>query len=697
MVTADTVESRLGEAREFDPGTPRSGAANTGGEAGARARRFIDGVNKKIEESRESVDGLWSRMDHDYGTWRGDEFKPHPEEGIAQEDAYTSNQPRVDADAVVGYGTASRRIIRVIDDDSHEAVRDANSNAERLAVGMLDLADRRQMTGKGKRGIQEQLMWYATVRGGYAAARALLIKDEFGDTEVDVQPLDPRHLLVQFGAKEPVWAAYLTMRSRTSLTAEYEIKWDDESGDGARQVRVIDYTYRVKNPTPHFNGRKTRFIYVNCVIANNRFAKRPAPTFTTIFPVIIRAVGSNPGVASFDLRYETGESRAIPGMEDFGESIFAANRNIVNIKNRLFTYGVNLTAKAAQERFKVFSNTGTFRLPDNPADKGSEFHLARNQGQDVESVPVQELSRDIQWLNAGVQMEATAGGLPEIAKGVIQGAVSGSALQIAGESITRLVDPPLRAVESCLEGIVEALIGQYETGGYAPMRVRGRTYDSARFDRFIEPQALQGHGPITVELVAKLPRDDQAMWQMAVFAGTAGVDGEPIAGTHYIRENIIKMQDPDLERDRIYAGMAVKTDPMVLLATQVEAAVKEGKNEVAQVLATQLQRMMRQQQMEDMAREIAFKMQFGQDPINTAAGGMNAIGPAGNPGGGGDGTPQSPTANMNPEVAPLSGTIFGEPNASPEAGNNGLTPRPGAQGPDQQRLNALGLVGVNQV
>ena len=474
------------------------------------------------------------------------------------------------------------------------------------------------------------------------------------------------------------------------------MKWpgDDGNPDGSRQVRTIDYTYRVKNPVA---GRHNRFLYVNCVIANNRFAKRPSPTFSTVFPVIIRGVGSNPGVASFDLRYETGESRAVPGMEDFGESIFAANRNITNTKNRMFTYGVTLTAKAAQERFKVFSNTGTFRLPDNPADKGSEFHLSRNQGQDVESVPVQELSRDIQWLNAGIQQEAIGGGLPDIAKGVFQGAVSGVALSIAGEAIARLVDPPLRAVESCLEGIIEALIGQYETGGYAPLRVRGRTYDSSQFDRLIEPEALQGHGPITVELVPKLPRDDQAMWQMAAFAATAGLDGEPIAGSQYIRENILKMQDPNLERERIYAGMAVKTDPMVLLATQIASAVREGENEVAQALAQQLTRMQRQQQMEDMAREIAFISQFGQAPISTAAGGMGAVGPGGNGGvGGGGGQQQNPTANMEPEIMPLSGTPFGQPNASPDAGINGGIPRPGAQGPEQQQLNALGLIGVNQ-
>ena len=694
-----SVGDRLGQAREFDPGVPSAQRTFSQEETGAKGRKFIQDVLTRVDESRESVDSLWSRMDADYSTYRGDEFRPDPEEGISQDDAYTSNQPRVDADAVVGYGTSARRIIRVIDDDSQRDIRDANSNAERFAVGVLDLGDRKQMRGRGKRTVQEQLMWYATVRGGYAAARALLIKDEDGETDVEIQPLDPRHLLVQFGSTEPVWAAYLTMRSRTSLTAEYGIKWDgDENNlDGARQNRVIDYTYRVKNPAPHFEGRKSRFLYVNCVIVNNRFAKRPAPTFSTVFPVIIRAVGSNPGVASFDLRYETGESRAIPGHEDFGESIFAANRNIIRTKNRMFTYGVNLTAKAAQERFKVFSNTGTFRLPDNPADKGSEFHLSRNQGQDVESVPVQQLSRDIQWLNAGIQMDITGGGLPEIAKGIIQGAVSGSALQIAGESITRLVDPPMKAVESCLEGIVEALIGQYETGGYEPVRVRGRTYDSVRFDRFIEPQSLKDHGPLTVELLPKLPRDDQAMWQMAAFAATAGIDGEPLAGSQYIRENIIKMQDPDLERERIYASMAIKMDPMVLLATQIGAAVKEGEMEIAQTLAIQLKRMQRKQEMEDMAMEMAFAAQFGQAPVATAAQGMGAIGPAGNPGVGGGGTPQSPTANMSPEVAPLSGTMFGQPNASPEAGINGLTPRPGAQGPEQQQLNALGLFGVNQV
>tara|TARA_R100000963_G_C4614071_1_gene83547 strand:+ start:157 stop:864 length:708 start_codon:yes stop_codon:yes gene_type:complete len=228
-----------------------------------------------------------------------------------------------------------------------------------------------------------------------------------------------------------------------------------------------------------------------------------------------------------------------------------------------------------------------------------------------------------------------------------------------------------------MQGAVKALMAQYETGQYETLRVTGKLLDNVGFSREITPQEIQGHGPLTVELVPSLPQDDQAQWMMAEFARRPNAEGRPVVSDTFIKEDILKLKDAQLEERRVDIQLATSATPENLLMGQLQSALEAGNMIVVQNLAEQVQRLKAQQFMEDQARQFAFMQMMSQNPVQGAAQGMGA--PAGGMGGP-QGSPPSPTNGMTPEQMPLAGTPLGpSPGANDPTANAGV-PRPNAQG-----------------
>ena len=636
-------------------------------------QRTIEQILERISSREKVMQTLWERMDKDYSRWRLDKFQPLARDGIANEDAYTSNEARNLADKISGIIGYAPRIVRIEEDSDGDANGELNAEAERLAIGFLRLADER-LEAAPTTLLQPTLAWHTIVRGGYVVARALLRKKPDESTVVDVMPIDPRHLVFQKGMDGPIWAAIVTMQNRAAIRDDWDFTFDkntpvDEDAD--QMEKVVDYYWRDKN------GK-----FMNAVIipSENRFAKKPADTHATTFPIIIRAIGANPGVANFDIT-STGGTHQIPGIEDFGESIYGPNRGIYDMDNRVRSYVISLIGRAAASVYKTKSADGEFSL-EEPPEKSGQVVLNSSMEQDVELLDMPQVTRDVLSALSFIESDKVSGGIPPSAEGVASGSQSGRALTILNAVLGDRAQPGVVAVQSCLNGIIGALMGQYETGGYNPVRVVGKRLDNSGFNREIPPESVQGHGPIRVQLVPVLPEDDQAKWQMAGFAKQT-----QIASDYYIQDAILKIQDPLLERQRMFAQLARTSTPRMLLETQLEAAIRAQDMNVIQFLMEERQRLIEQQEMEDFARKFAFAQAMsGMNPVQTAAGGVN-----GASGGNGQGSLPSPTNGMQPEGMPLSGTIFGpSPGANDPTANAGV-PRESARNEMAQRAAAIGL------
>ena len=630
---------------------------------------IVQGIMDKIESRFNEDQPLHDRMDLDYSDWRLTEFVPEAEEGVDPEDAYTTNSMRTLADKVESFISGSEIVVRVNNDAADEQKRASNDNLERLVVGMLRQVNKR-LQRKGDPLLIPQLAWYSVVRGGRLAARTLLRKKANGETYPEILPLDPRHLVVQYGDEEPIWAAYRMSKTRAQVRSEYgNFEFNDTQMDDDDEIEyVYDYYEKVVS-----NG-KTK--YMNSVIIDDKYAKKPADTFAEMFPVCTVAIGSTPILAASDtgLRNINTATDIEDPIKDFSESIFAPNRNVIKMKNRVFSYRMALTARAVDQAYKVSSLDGTKGLEDNPSKKGSQINVSTQNQEDVSPLPLSESPRDADVLLGAINDDETDGGLPPQAFGILQAPISGYAMRQLGTNIEQKVIPRLTAVQNLLEMSFEHLIGMYETESYRALNVSGKTYARMPFDGPITPQDIKNHGELSITMQPALPEDDMQRYSIAQMATQPTAGGESLVSMDFARDKILKMQDADLERQRIFEQIARTSTPIMQLVQLYTAAMKGGDEQMAKHYLQEIQIAEQQKQMQELAQKMQFMQQFSQMQQPTA--------------------PQqgAPTSNgVNPEVMP-NAAMGGIPNIpSPNQGVNTTAPRPGAQSERTRLLNSIGL------
>ena len=629
----------------------------------------IDHIVAKVNKRFEMIQPLIDRMDKDYRDgWRLSPFIPSAQEGVAREDAYTTNEPRVVAEKVIYGIAASERVIRVQNDAAWKDREDSNDNLERLAIGFLNLADKR-LEEMGMPTVVDHMSSYAGLRGRYVVARALLMKNNNGDTVVDITPFDPRNFVMERGNGSIVWSCYRSMKTRTEIRAAYpDVKFDDAPtdptvDDGWQLETVLDY-YEYKDA-----------MYTNAVIIKEQWAKPLTDTYAVKCPIIVRAVGAVP------------EMPTIPGetdeyIADFGESVFANNRRINRISNRTTSYHIAKVAYEVDRSYKVSSRGGNLSFTDNPMKKGSPVTLDVDNDEDIEPIDPPPLTGDSQMLSAVVERDRAAGGLSAQALSgqPPPGGMSAAALRLLGSNIGERTRPFLKPVESCILGCLEALVAQYETGGYKPVRVFGKTLSNAPFDREIAPENIFGHGNLSVQLLQQLPEDDNLKWATARLAvQKTGPEEESLLSMQTARERILGIQDSELESSRQHVQKGKTIAPVLALLEMQEAALRRGDQSMVEYLEKRIYFMQMQEFLEQQALMFQF-MQSVQGPNGMMAAAQGMGGARRN------GQAQPAQGGIPPQVASAEDLAPGTTGAapSPTAGQNSTNPR-------EPVLNAIGV------
>jgi hypothetical protein len=649
-------------------------------------QRILDRIRRRFN----ALSDVIKRMDEDEARWRMDPFKPDAREGVAPEDAYTTNIERVIAEKVV-YGIASSNVIvRVNQDPGSTDTQDANNEYERLNIGFLNEADRR-LEAQGQPPVLDQLAWYSPNRGRYVIARALLMKNEDGETLVDILPMDPRNFVFDRDPEGITWAVYRMTRTRREIRDSYpnfrfeSVGNDFEEMDDQYPELIYDYYTRSRKRKPDGTFKT---IWLNGVIIDEKWAKRPTDTFAEVAPIIVRAVGSMPNMGQvFDggglLNHEA----------NFGESVYAPNRGIVRALNRMRSYRMALTAYQVDRAYKAKSIGGNLTFEENPLKKGSEVTLDTTAQEEVEVIDVPGMGIDAQMLEGGITADAQAGGLSAQALSgqPPPGGLSAAAMRLLGNNLGERTRPFLKPVETCLLGCLEALSAQYETGSYRPIRVVGKTIRREAFDRQIHPESIAEHGTLTLKLMQVLPEDENVKWATAQLAITPNSFGESLADVEYAREEILGLQDAQLPSTRQTLERAKMAAPMLGLNEMYHAAVRRGEDDTAAYIAGRIQQMGIQEFLEDQSKMYAFMQAMaGPQPLQTAAAGMGGGGiPGGAPGGAPAGGP-----GVRPEVAAAANytTQTGPP--SPVAGEASTAPRARGSGlvlPDGRPVEEIGL------
>ena len=123
----------------------------------------IDQIIQKVLSYESSYQPLFSRMDIDFAKyWLLEEFTPKAEEGVSQDDAYTTNRPRVLAETVHNAIAMSEVIIRVDNDESKENGRKVNDAYESIAIGWLNNANNWRLDGGNQMGRPTRILRRST-------------------------------------------------------------------------------------------------------------------------------------------------------------------------------------------------------------------------------------------------------------------------------------------------------------------------------------------------------------------------------------------------------------------------------------------------------------------------------------------------------------------------------------------------------
>lgn len=540
---------------------------------------------KKIRRYFRNDQPLFDRMQRDYDQyWALDGWIPDEEENILPEDAYTTNAPRVLAQKIIAFIAETEMIVRVPNDDAQKNQEERNKLTEALSIGMLSNVDRR-MRRNGDPRIQRQMAYHSVVRGRYVAARAFLRKRPNGETYEDVLPIDPGQLVFQPGEEEPLWAAHRRELSRAELRDEIpNITFGESSrtigeDDDDELEEIFDYYLRERNPNFNIQSQnpfeRHPYVYLYGQLMDDKFIKPLTDLFTLSFPVVIAPVGSEPQLT------QTTADRTVDKFSrmraQFGESIFAENRMVWNKLNRVGSYLMTMTAKDSDPPTKVSSSDGTKELEEGATEKGAVVNIAVQDQQDVDFMETAQMKSNGAALLQLMERDSIAGGVPLQSFGILDKPLSSVALRQLGNNLEHRVLPRMEAVQLCIEGCLEVLVSQYETGAFLPITVSGKRFDRHSFsNKEINPEEISGHDALTVTLELALPEDETTRWTVAGMAMAPTVTGEPLASLEYVREHILNIQDPKLLRDQNMEVLTRQTSPVLLLLDQYRAMIDDG-------------------------------------------------------------------------------------------------------------------------
>jgi len=604
-------------------------------------------IIEKVDGHYEATHTLRARMDADHQLYKLDPY----DAGDGYK-SYTSNEPQTYADKVIAWMTAADLVIRIPPSGNPRNTREINNDKERFIIGALRSANERLST-RLVPPIKNQLAWYIAIRGWYAG-RAILTKDGEDKTCIDVTPWDPMHTYWGVGPDGLAWACYRVKKTKEEIEAQYGVRLGESQPD-TDGINVYDYYDKE----------------YNTVVVPGRFIKKRTPHGSDgHVPVFLGPVGSTPLIQSMEW------SSIDDTLEDYGESVFKATRNIYENHNFMMSVMLELTARSRKQGLKVHSRDGTKTLDEDPYKEGTEISLG--QGEEIQPLGLLEMAQESGAFMGLVAGEMQRGSIPHTVYGELPFQLSGFAINTLRQGVESVLVPRIQAMERAYVQISNLLCDQYQTGAFKAVELSGQDNNRMYFSEEITPAKIRNGGDPEIKIVTQLPSDDMSRYGMAQIAREGPT---PLLPDLWIRENILGIQDADQVEDAVKEQIAERTLPEAGIWSLYQAAMKQGREDLAQMYFGELVTMLFAK-----ARQLS-------DTLQSGGPGAPPGPPSPEPGGAPAGLP-GPPPMPPPGVAPPAMAGVPPPAPTPQAGPvvPPGQPRPGAQS-DEERLRRIGLAG----
>ena len=619
-----------------------------------------------VDNHYDLTEPLRTRMDDDHKLYRLEEFNAG--EGFQ---SYTSNEPQVYADKLIAWMTSAEMVIRIPYGNSEREDRENNDAKEKFLLGLIKAGDER-LTSRFQPSIRQQLAWFITLRGWYAA-RALMTKDDEGETNIDIQPWDPLHTYWGEGSKGLAWACYKTKKTPTEIKAIWGVDLNKEGEDSDDEAIDIYDFYDLED---------------NIVCTDDAILKKRTKHGATRVPVTLGPVGAQPLVQAVS---GTG---TLDTIGDYGESCFKSSRELFEKHNFMMSVMLELTARSRKQGLKVKSRDGTKTLEEDPYKEGSE--IALGQGEDVEPLGLLEMARESGVFMGLISGEMQRGGLPHSIYGQLEFQLSGFAINTLRQGVETVLSPRLQAMEKVHKSIFQLMCDQYITGAFKSIEVSGQDKNRMYFKEEVTADTIKNAGDVEVTMVGQLPQDEMSKMSMAQIAREGDT---PLLPDIFIRDNILGLQSADQMEDSIRLQMSQKMLPEAMLWENLLSARRQGREDIAQFYETELMKVFMMKKLEEqkmMQEMMGGGMQPQPQPQQPAAPPPGMVPPGMVPPGmipPGMMPPGQAGPMLPPTVMP--NAALGVPPPMPTAPVGPSvppgTPRPGAQNVEN-RLSGLGLI-----
>ena len=604
-------------------------------------RKSVDDITRLVEDHREATYPFRDRMQDDY-----DLYVMRPYDAGDGYESYTSNEPRTYADKIISFMSAAQLIIRIPNIEEVREKRNMNDAKEKFLIGLFAGADER-LRRKLQPSLREQLSWYISLRGWYAG-RALLHVDSNNKTQIDITPWDAMHTYWGEGEDGLEWACYRIQKTKGQILNQYGITLDEQ--DDETPIDVYDF-YDTED---------------NIVCTNDTILKQATPHNAGRVPVFLGMVGSQPLVQNLD------ETSLTDTIADYGESVYAGNRQIYDKHNFTMSVMMEMVSRSRKQGIKIVSRDGQKTLDDDPYRAGAEVSLA--QGEDIQPLGLMEVARETGAYMGLVSGELQRGAIPHTVYGDLQFQLSGFAINTLRQGIDSVLRPRVTAMEDAYLQIAHLLCDQYSSGMYDPVSVSGRDKNRIYFSEVIPPDAMAQAGIPEIKIVSQLPEDDMSRMSMAQMAREGQT---PLLSDNYVRDKILGLQDADSIEDSIREQLAERTLPEAALWSLLQSTEERGRPDLSQFYYGELMFLLMQKQQ---MRQQAMMPQQPQQPQQGQQGGRPTADPRVMPNAMGGAPPPMPNMQGGPNVPP------GSPR--PGARNNGAG--------DAERLREIGLLGARE-
>jgi len=500
---------------------------------------------KEIEEILEahkviqsSEDELYKRMESDYGLFRGEEYKA--EKGY---ESFTDNTPQNVSGKVTDLiGKAQRRLwVPITSEDETE--RRFISDTERMVKGCFQLLDR-QLSARSEPGLQKQMSWYAVNRGWILPYILILKNKKDKKTTLKGGVLDRRWTTFEIGEYGAMWLC----SEKTISGRQAEYLYDLE--DTPTEVPIY-YFFDTKNFGIFSGERDKNSGKVNA----GEWLVELTPHGFGRCPVVIKPVGATPYIVASDYS---------DTIKDVGESVFSNTRNLYGPTNKVLSWMMDMIAFGRKPVKIHQSLDGRKTFAEDPNRAGAELQTSWQDKEEVKYLENPRMPFETPTMLQVLDGKIQQGTLPATAFGNAPFALSGYAYEMLRYGMGSLIDRYAEAVAESYEEMARLISEEFASGGFKPIKIpvddKKKGYNI--YEEF-KPSQIQGY-EFECDLEIGMPQDDMKKWQIATLAHGGP---NPLLSAGTVRETLLKLEDTDLEDDKLLEEFASNEPTVKLLKT----------------------------------------------------------------------------------------------------------------------------------